>query len=81
LGRDVISQSTYDLMAKQESEIENVVKKYNLLIQETDIFNRGWIQKSRKQHFQQGGSKKTNYFEHPDRIKCEKNVLDFALKQ
>ena len=81
LGKDVISQSTYDLMAQQEAEIAAIVKKYNLLMDKADQFKRGWIQKSRKQHFQGGGKAKTNYFTHPDRNKCEKNALEFAEKQ
>lgn len=81
LGRDVISQSTYDLMAKQEAEIAAIVKKYAKLMDQADVFKRGWIQKSRKQHFQSGGAKKTNYFTHSDRKSCEKNVLDFAEQQ
>jgi hypothetical protein len=78
MGRDVINQATYDIMAQQEAEIAKVVKKYHAKLTEADEFSRGWIQKSRRQHFQEGGMTKTNYFTHPDRAKCEKNALDFA---
>lgn len=81
LGKDVISPAEYQLMAKQEAEIAAIVKKYNLLMDQADVFKRGWLQKSRKQHFQGGGNIKTNYFTHADRLSCEKNVLDFAKAQ
>lgn len=78
LGKDVISQATYDLFKQQEAEIAKIVQKYNKLAGNADAFNRGWIQKSRKQHFQSGGASKTNYFTHPDRVKCEQNALAYA---
>ena len=78
LGRDVITQAQYDIMAQQEKEIEQVVAKYALLMEQADSLKRGFLQKSRKQHFQMGGGRKTNYFKHADRIKCEQNVLDYA---
>jgi hypothetical protein len=81
LGKDVITQETYALMAQQEAEIELIVKKYKLLLDHVDTFNRGWIQKSRKQHFQYGGNAKTDYFAHADRSMCENNVLAFAMAQ
>ena len=80
LGKDVITQATYDLFAQQEAEIEKIIQKYKKLCGNADKFNRGWIQKSRKQHFQNGGGSKTNYFIHADRAKCEKNALAYALK-
>lgn len=79
LGKDVISNATYELLAKQEAEIELIVQKYKKLMSTVDTFNRGWQQRSRKQHTQAGKSVKTNYFVHPDRIKCEKNALKFVL--
>ena len=79
LGKDVITQSTYDLMTQQEAEIAAIVKKYNLLMSQADTHGRGWVQKSRKQHFQGGGAQYTNYFTHADREKCEKSALKWAL--
>jgi len=78
LGKDVITQATYDLFAQQEAEIAKIVEKYNKLAGNADTFNRGWVQKSRKQHFQSGGGAKTNYFTHIDRSKCEQNALAYA---
>lgn len=80
LGKDVITQATYDLFAQQEAEIELIVQKYKKLSRAADTFNRGWIQKSRKQHFQSGGGALTNYFTHSDRVKCEQNALAYALQ-
>lgn len=78
LGKDVITEDAYTLMEQQEKEIAKIVKKYNDLMEEADNHNRGWIQKSRKQHFQGGGMEKTNYFDHEDRKQCENNVLEFV---
>lgn len=80
LGKDVISKTTYDLFAQQEAEIQLIVQKYKLLMEQADTFKRGWIQKSRRQHFQSGGKKKTNYFIHADRNKCERRALAYAKK-
>ena len=78
LGKDVIAQATYDLFAQQEAEIARIVKKYNALMTQADAYKRGWIQKSRRQHFQSGGQAQTNYFTHKDRKKCEQAVLALA---
>lgn len=78
MGKDVISQDTYDLFKKQEEEIDLIVQKYHKLMSNVDIHKRGWIQKSRKQHFQSGGGSLTNYFTHKDRVQCEQNVLTYA---
>jgi hypothetical protein len=78
MGRDVIDRAVYDIMAEQEAEIAKVLKRFHKKLTEADVHNRGWIQKSRKQHFQEGGKEKTNYFTHADRLQCEKNALDFA---
>jgi len=79
LGADVIAIEMYDVMSQLEKEVQEVYKKYTSLFEQADKFKRGFIQKSRKQHFQSGGGAKTNYFKHADRAKCEQNVLDFAL--
>lgn len=78
-GADVISIEMYDVMSQLEKEVQEVYKKYTSLFEQADKFKRGFIQKSRKQHFQSGGGAKTNYFKHADRTTCEQNVLDFAL--
>lgn len=78
MGRDVITQAERDLIKKQEEEIAAIVKKYKGLMSSVPNRNRGFIQKSRKQHFQDGGNAKTNYFDHVDRQLCESNTLDYA---
>ena len=80
LGSDVISIEMYSIMEQLELEVRAVYEKYKSLFEQADIFKRGFIQKSRKQHFQSGGGAKTNYFTHSDRKKCEQNVLDYVLK-
>jgi len=78
MGRDVISPEEQALMDTQEAAIAKVVKEYNKKMAAIDTFGRGWVQKSRKQHFQGGGNVKTNYFTHQSRQQCEQNALDFA---
>jgi len=78
LGRDVITQAEQDLMDEQEKAIEKIVNEYKAKLASIDAFNRGWQQKSRRQHFQYGGGNKTDYFKHAARAKCEQNVLNFV---
>lgn len=78
MGRDVISDAEQKLMDEQEAEIAKIVKAYNTKLNAIDTFNRGWLQKSRKQHFQGGGGAKTNYFTHASREACETNALMYA---
>lgn len=78
MGRDVISPEEQSLMDEQEAAIAKIVKEYNEKMKAIDKFGRGWIQKSRKQHFQGGGNVKTNYFTHSSRKQCEENVLEFS---
>ena len=78
MGRDVISFEEQVLMNEQERAIAKIVNEYNQKMAAIDKFSRGWLQKSRKQHFQGGGGKKTNYFIHDNRKQCETNALEFA---
>lgn len=78
LGHDVISPEELAMMKELEEENNRRSKEYELKLAKIDKFNRGWVQRARKQHFQFGGKDKTNYFVHIDRQKCEQNVLEFA---
>ena len=78
MGRDVITAEEQTLMDELESKLTVVVKEYTIKLNAIDKFNRGWIQKARKQHFQGGGKEKTNYFTHASRNQCETNALDYA---
>lgn len=78
MGRDVISPEEQQLMDEQAAAIDKMVKEFNQKMAAIDKFGRGWVQKSRKQHFQCGGGEKTNYFTHVSRAQCEQNTLDFA---
>ena len=78
-GKDVISEEEQQLMDEQEEVIAKIVKEYNNKMKAVDKFNRGWIQKSRKQHFQKGKKEMTDYFSHPNRRQCEENVLQYVL--
>lgn len=78
MGKDVITQDERNLMKKQAEEIATIVKKYKGLMSSVTNNGYGFIQKSRKQHFQEGGAAKTNYFTHVKRQTCEFNTLDYA---
>jgi len=78
MGRDVISQETYDVYWKARVEFSEYIKKYRDLFFQADIFGRGWDKRIRWQHYQSGGNEKNNYFTHPDRARCELNVLAYA---
>jgi len=78
MGRDVITPQQQALMDQLERDLTVIVKKYKLLVDAEDSFDRGWIQKARKQHFQAGGGAKTNYFTHRERAICEQRALDYS---
>lgn len=78
MGRDVISVEEQTLMDELQSKLTKIVNEYTIKLNAIDKFNRGWIQKARKQHFQGGGKEKTNYFTHATRSQCEKNALEYA---
>jgi hypothetical protein len=78
MGKDVITPEEQALMDELQKKLADVVKIYTNKLKAIDTFKRGWIQKARKQHFQGGGSEKTNYFTHNSRQQCEKNALDYA---
>ena len=73
------SEEEQKLMDEQEAAIAKVVKEYNDKMKAIDKFGRGWVQKSRKQHFQGGKKEMTDYFSHPHRRQCEENVLQYVL--
>jgi len=78
MGRDVITAAEQAVMDQQEAEMAQVAARYRALLLKMDQHNRGFHQKSRKQHFQSGGALRTNYFTHADRSQCETNVLLYA---
>ena len=78
MGRDVITPAMYDAMEKVKDATEAFFKTQNHILAAADGFGRGWGLRPRWQHCQGGGGKKTNYFTHPDRAKCEQNALDYA---
>jgi len=78
MGQDVITPRQQELMDELEKRLTEIVKEYKVLVDAEDSFNRGWIQKARKQHFQGGGGEKTNYFTHKERQACEQRALDYS---
>jgi hypothetical protein len=85
LGKDVITAKADKFWADAGKEIDAWLKiKFaeasNLGL---DKYNRGFLLKCRKQHFQAQGcspkrKERINYFTHADRKKCEKSALEYA---
>jgi len=78
LGKDIISQDLINSAEQMMNELKEVVEKYKNINKEMDVFKRGWSIKFRPQNFQGGKKTMSSYFEHPDRLQCEQNVLQFA---
>lgn len=78
LGKDVMSPEQEDLMNELEQNIDKLVKEHIVKMKELDKFHRGFVQKSRRQHWQVGDKTKTNYFTHSARDSCEQNVMETA---
>lgn len=80
MGKDVLSDLERELMIEQEAAIKELNDTFIERSKTINIYNRGFVQKQRKQHFQQGPASDTNYFIHKDRKKCEDNALEYAAK-
>lgn len=75
-GRDVVSLEQEKVYAEMKDELAKVQAKYNSLLRKADSFKRGFGYYRRDMYIQEGGQKLTDYFKHPDREKCERNVLN-----
>jgi hypothetical protein len=80
MGKDIITDDIINLCNALNEEINQIAQKYKVEFKNLDIYERGFYSTPRKQHFQGGGSNKTNYFTHHMRSLCEKNVLEFCDK-
>lgn len=83
LGRDVVSKQEYNMMDEFYQLIENQAEFFNNLLAKVDKnFNRGFIVRPRRAYDQAqkyNPSAHVDFFTHPDRAQCEKNVID-AMK-
>ena len=75
-GRDVLSLEQEKLYAEMKDELSKFQVKYDSLLRKSDRFKRGFGYYRRDMYIQEGGYKLTDYFKHPDREKCEQNVLN-----
>lgn len=80
MGEDVITIEENAVIEKYSKLFEELKQKCREEMATVNNKNRGWLYSHRRQFFQEGGGAKTNYFTHPDRAMCEKNVLDFLSK-
>lgn len=74
-GSDVISSEKRMLFLSLTNELKETLKKFkNIPSWKED--SRGFDFYIRNMYTQSGGCLKTNYFNHEDRFKCERRVLD-----
>lgn len=76
MGCDVITLAMYDLHAELEQKMRDLVDEYRGRAQALDEFDRGWVMDFRRKHSQAGGARKTNWFTHRYRHRCEQRALD-----
>lgn len=81
LGQDWLTQEQDAIFVNLYKIIDEAVKDANKRLKDIDVLNRGFQFYSRKKHQQGGLVEFTDPFRHPDKDKCEQNVLTFALAQ
>jgi len=83
LGQDVLDQNREEFLTARYQFIRDYVKETKAMLKlMPDPLNRGFgLNYARPKFEQGGGNHKTDYFKHPDRLRCEQNVLAFALAQ
>lgn len=81
LGQDWLTAEQDAIFTNLYKIIDKAVKDANKQLKDTDVLKRGFQYYNRKKHQQGGLVEFTDPFRHPDRNKCEKNVLDFAKAQ
>ncbi len=77
MGEDVITPEQQKIIDDGLIQLSQLAASISAQVKALDKHNRGFILSSRKQFFQQGGKKFTDYFTHSNRQQCEKNVLEF----
>tara|TARA_Y100000310_G_C20624304_1_gene785022 strand:- start:949 stop:1626 length:678 start_codon:yes stop_codon:yes gene_type:complete len=78
-GEDIVtreSSSIYDEMRKRFQQVYEEEFKDDL--QKSDSNKRGLDYYDRPMYNQRGGGEYTDYFKHPDRERCEQNVLNHS---
>lgn len=75
-AEDVVSDHKRKLYAQLVEDLNAVLKTYQVDDAWQDD-ERGFDFYIRNMYTQSGGQSKTDYFTHPDRQRCETNVLDF----
>lgn len=81
LGEDWISANERAIFKQLYATIDKIVKEANNKLYVINQNTRGFQYYNRKKHDQKGSAIYTDPFVHTDRIKCEQNVLAFALAQ
>ena len=79
LGRDIVTVQQQKLLDELIEKQREIQEEYNKKIQEFDLHHRGINYYTRPMIIQSGGSEYTDYFSHPERNKCEENVLLFIV--
>ena len=80
-GEDIVARKAggiYDKIRERFKQVYDEEFKDDLI--KADINKRGLGYYDRPMYIQGGGGEYTDYFKHPDRKRCEQNVLDFASR-
>lgn len=72
-GRDIISPQQQEQLLEIREKDRELHDNYNIIIKKADSNDRGWCSYPRHMLIQNGSG--NDYFIHPDRKKCENNVL------
>jgi hypothetical protein len=74
-GKDVVSLEKRELYSELLVELNEILHKYQNIPEWKDD-SRGFDYYIRNMYTQSGGSEKTDYFTHKERLICEQNVLN-----
>jgi len=78
VGKDILSHEQQIIIDELISKQKELEEDYNEILKRLDVNKRGVSYYTRPMICQTGGSEYTNYFTHPDRERCEKNVLKYV---
>ena len=77
MGSSIVKKETLDKIKELIEKQRILEKETNILLQETDEYNRGVTYYTRPMIIQSGGKGKTDYFNHKTRKETEANVITY----
>lgn len=77
MGSSIVKKETLDKIKELIEKQRILEKETNILLQETDEYDRGVTYYTRPMIIQSGGKGKTDYFNHKTRKETEDNVITY----